>query len=765
MLKAGGAKKLKANAHALIEQWPGSSPGILNYATRRDLEIGRLQKSLAGFIEKHSPKKAGLVYPKAGLDNIVHEMYRAHFGEAAGKSTGDLSAVEFAKGWIDATDGGVRDFNRAGGSLAKLEDFLLPQRTSRAKLYKAGEDVWTADAARSLDWQRTRWPDGSRIAPGDRGRFLSEAYRTLKTGGDVRIKPGEAAKRGAAMGNTLDKHRTLFWKSSGAWLEMHKKYSDGGVFETMIGHLDNMGHRIAMLQTFGPSPVTMIEQIGGFARKIAADADIAAGSKPPKIHGVTSSYKTEAEAAHVFLKDAYAAVTGQTRGPEDGLASKLAMAVGGARDISASALLGSSWLAAMPGDFFTKALRRNLAGLPLWKSLGWYFRFMNPNNAVDRASMMRAGFINEHATRFGMARSRLSGFEMLSPAVTKRVADVVLRASLLSPHTQWSRFSTAAEFMGAMADWAGKSFDDVPLKRVFEEYNIKAADWDAMRAVPVHITEGGHRFLRPDDILAHSGLPGARAQELADKFMAMIIDEGKMSTIEASIGATMTLQSTTRPGTLAGSIMRSVSLFKNFPVTLFNTHIRHGLSRATIKGRLSYLSALFLGMTLMGAFTVQMREVLKRRDPAPVDDPNFWLRAALTGGGASLLGDFLFSDLNRFGQGLGGTLAGPPARLFTDINNLTTGNLMEAVQGKDTNLRREMVRFAQNWTPGTNIWYLRAALQSTMWDQLMRQADPKAERSFRRAESRLKRQTGQGYWWRPGQIAPSRLPDVSNMVR
>jgi len=80
------------------------------------------------------------------------------------------------------------------------------------------------------------------------------------------------------------------------------------------------------------------------------------------------------------------------------------------------------------------------------------------------------------------------------------------------------------------------------------------------------------------------------------------------------------------------------------------------------------------------------------------------------------------------------------------------------------NLGRDSVNFLKRYTPGGSLWYMSLGFNRLIADQLQKGVDPKARRAFRAKERKLKRDQGQQYWWRPGQVAPQRLPDLTNIV-
>src|SRR5690606_29269815 len=120
-----------------------------------------------------------------------------------------------------------------------------------------------------------------------------------------------------------------------------------------------------------------------------------------------------------------------------------------------------------------------------------------------------------------------------------------------------------------------------------------------------------------------------------------------------------------------------------------------------------------------------------------------------------IYGDFLFSDLNRYGRGLPETLAGPVAQRAGDFLNLTLGNAIvlggnlfkPADERVDPHFGRELVQFARGNVPGGNVFYVRLAWERLVLDQMQKLLDPEAEKAFRRRQQEWQRDFRQGFWW------------------
>lgn len=153
-----------------------------------------------------------------------------------------------------------------------------------------------------------------------------------------------------------------------------------------------------------------------------------------------------------------------------------------------------------------------------------------------------------------------------------------------------------------------------------------------------------------------------------------------------------------------------------------------------------------------------------------MDDPKFWAAAAMQGGGAGIVGDFLFSPESRFGQDPLTTLLGPSVGLAGDTLSLTLDNAKQFAYGEDVDFARDVVRFMRQYTPGSSIWYARLAIEREIFDQLDLMADQgNARKAWRRMLRKRQKEYGQGYWWRPGESAlwddgPDRAPDLGNIA-
>ena len=76
------------------------------------------------------------------------------------------------------------------------------------------------------------------------------------------------------------------------------------------------------------------------------------------------------------------------------------------------------------------------------------------------------------------------------------------------------------------------------------------------------------------------------------------------------------------------------------------------------------------------------------------------------------------------------------------------GNLDRTIDGKDVNLKRDALKLVKRYMPAGNLWYSRLVLERLVFDALEEMADPKIHSKRRSQERRLKKESGQKYWWK-----------------
>jgi hypothetical protein len=513
-----------------------------------------------------------------------------------------------------------------------------------------------------------------------------------------------------------------------------------------------MSRDISMMEILGPNPNATVRYIH---QTVMQEAKIKEANQPE------TKMVERANKELGMFDSMYAILNGSTASPVDGT---VARGFAGLRQILQSAQLGAAAVSALT-DINFQRIAAQTSGIPAADVIKRVADNLVPLNIDEKGRLAsRLGLIAENWTSVANAQARFVG-DMTGPEITRRISDTVMRITGLSPWTQAGRWAFGMEFMGYVADNAAKKFKDLdkPLQDTLTRYGIGEGNWEVIRTSGLYEHEGA-TFLRPEEIALRTDLQPGRADDLATRFLEMIQSETEFAVPSASIRGRVMLVGESRPGTFVGEISRSFAMYKNFPVTLLNTHVMRAVNAENFNKKGAYFADLVISTTLFGALAMQLKEITKGRDPRTVMTPEFWGSALLQGGGLGILGDFLFNDVNRFGGGLEQTIAGPVVGFLDDTRRLTIGNVQELATGKDTHFMRELISYAGRYTPGSSIWYLRLALERQILDRLQIWGDPDAKQRMREIEARYRRETGQRYWWSPGDTEPERGPDFERLT-
>ena len=683
--------------------------------------------------------------------------------------------VEIGKSMRDTFEYLRGRFNRAGGAIGKIENYF-PVTHNAIAVANKGFDQWFATIKDLIDPSkminpRTNEPfkivtksiSGNNLVSikstrqiKDFDDAMKDVYKSITQNGYNKVDPGKSGFA-KSMANKRADHRFLAFKNSDAFMKYNDEFGEGNPFDVFLSHVQSMSRDIGIMERLGPNPNATLKYMQMTIKKEAETSELTGKAKQRLINKSNKAQKR--------ISDYYSHLSGDANSPVDSVVGNWFAAL---RNFLTSAQLGGAFISAIT-DLNSSRVTRKMAGLSQWNTLSDVVKFMNPLKLEERGKVaIRLGLIAEGWTALASHQMRMVG-EMTGPEWSRRLSDVVMRASLLSPWTQANRWAFGQEFLGKMVDARNVSLKDLKdynfyLFEKLNEYGFDSKTWDIIRKTEKWVDEeSGADFFSIENLRKRTDLTDRQKDRLSNKILGMINNETNFAVPSSSTKGKAFFTGGTKAGTVEGELMRSVLMYKNFGVTVINTHIMRMITQTGFKNKLSYFTNFAVASTILGGVALQMKDLARGRDPRPVDG-KFVAAAMAQGGGWGIFGDFIFADQNRYGQGIWTTFSGPMGGLANDLGKLTIGNIQELVKGEDTQFSSEIVGMLSKYTPGSSLWYGRLALERLVMDQLQRLTDPKADKKFRRQMNKRLKDYDQSFWWRKGQMTPDRSPQFENII-
>ncbi|MGX4910965.1 hypothetical protein ACUYGN_17410 [Enterobacter chengduensis] len=697
----------------------------------RDYALSQIQEAF----EAVDPRFFHLFEDESSVRDLVYEM--------RGQDTGNVRAKKGAKAWADVTELLRRRFNDAGGDIGYLENWGVPQHHSMEKVGRVSRDKWVSDVIGKLDRKYYIREDGQLMSDTELTTFLGEAYNTIATGGLNKLSDsgmrlsGSRANRGNAS-------RQIHFKDADSYMEYQREYGDRSLWEVMVGHLEGISKDIALVETYGPNPDHVFRSI---LDEVTAKEATANPQNTGRIKRISNS-----------TENLYNFISGKTQPIAN---PHIARWSDNIRNWMVASRLGSALLASF-SDLGTMYLSAKVVNLPMNKLFMNQIEAMNPANRTELARARRAGLAMESL----LGSVNRWAMDNMGPSISRWAATAVMRASGLTAWTDAHKRAYGVTMMGSLGEVVSRTPDLRSLDnndfRILKSKGVTEQDFSVWKLAQQEDWGNGNTTMLtpesvmriPDSALQHIGPPERVRFEAMRRLLGAVSEEVDMAVITPGAREQVLTGGGLQRGTWKGELTRSVFLFKSFPISVVMRHWSRAMGMPSAGGRAAYIATFIASTTLLGALSQQLNDMASGRNPrdmAGKDAAKFWLGALLKGGGLGLYGDFLLSDHTRYGSGALASMLGPVAGLVDDVIKIGQGIPLNAVEGKSEQTGGDLVKLGKGLTPGANIWYLKAALDHMIFNQMQEYFSPGY---LRKMEQRSKKEFNQTYWWRPQDVTP-----------
>lgn len=693
---------------------------------------------------------------KLGFEDKSHleiDFLRAVYGDAKAPAWAQAAAKAFAE-----AEGKLSDrFIDAGGALAKREGYFPNPSIDATKARALGEANFKQLVRDVVDRDKIiDFDTNARMGDGKFERLLDQAWTSIDKGETG--APSAAFKGSGPLASSRDAPRLFHMRDAEGWM----RFAEGvgahtSPYSSAVDHFHSMGKDIALLRMMGPNPGAtlrfMMDILDREPGRLAVRGD---DMDPQSLKAaVRANRKIEGQVAgdKKALRDLYMEVAG-TRGigsPE------MARRAADLRSLAIGSQLGSTLITAL-NDPGTALMTARFNGLPIMTFMREFMRMLKTPGSETLAA--QTGMIMDHLAHGARAQDGIMG-DAIRSGVAAKMGSAVIRASGLRKWTEAIRQGYGLGTMAHLATERAKAFGDLDpaLRSSLERYGIGEAEWKIFGQAQAAEPRPGATFLTPRDLLDLGGKEAEAAAEKLSHYVNSVLDYALLAHPNARLRARF--KGDSQKGTVAGEVRASMGMYRSWTGGMVFLHGAQMLARGWDGSRLGHAAATFATVTLLGALSMQVKQLAAGRDLRTLDlssdGLHSWAAAMLQGGGLGLFGDILAVDKTKYGNSWAAALAGPLASAFEDVGGkLILGNAEKFLQGKPTTLGPDALYVGARYFPGSSLWYAKLAFQRGIVDQLAKMIDPKAPERFAHIESEAQKGTNQQYWWRPGHVAPGR---------
>ncbi|MGH6677887.1 MAG: hypothetical protein ACREDL_02855 [Bradyrhizobium sp.] len=624
------------------------------------------------------------------------------------------------------------------------------------KIRRAGLEPWKAAIRPLLDPETFDYVGG----PDGKGaeEFLNNVWHALVTGVHLTYEgmqgfkdpaftgPGNLAKR-------VSHERVLHFSDADSWLDYHRQFGRGSVAENVLANLQRSARATALMNHFGTNPRAEFEaDLRYFAEKLR-------NTDPAAVLRLKSWEPA--------LRNRFDFLDGAADMPVNRMFAKIAS---GARTVESMAKLGLVAFTHLSVGA-TKAVELRYQGANLLERYGNFLTSIVPGRSAV-ADELLAGLE-------GMHRDMLSRFQIDDsvPGTLSKLANTFFHWSGLTyllEHQRQGGEELLARMLGRQLD---RPFAELQPEsaRMLRMAGISEREWELLRQAPDHTEIDGRQYLTPyatmripeDRAVQHlfdlgqidkRVLPPGPAEQrridawrrdLAIRLYAMFNDRSERMVITPDIESRAIMLQGSRPGTPLGELARFVAQFKTWPAALIHQAIgREIYGGQTRPAALAGTLQMALAATVLGGTILGLKDMIKGRNPRDPASPKTWGAAFTQGGGAGIMGDYLFGEYNRFGQNAAESVLGPiVGQGFASVMDMWN-RLKDAAEEpeKAHDITPELFRTLLDNTPFVNLLGLRTALNYLFLWQVQEALNPG---SVRRMERTIQRQQHQTFWLSP----------------
>jgi hypothetical protein len=678
----------------------------------------------------------------------------------------------------DSYNSMLTELNDTGLTVNKIKGYFFNQMYvhNQERIFNAGRDEWIADAKRLFDTKRMS--EELNMKPSEfNDAFWDESYRRFSTG--EHNDAGSSDIMGGYSGfNSLEpfrsvnvKERKYHFNNAKAAVEYMKKYGNKSLTGCVAGTIRANARKLGLVRTLGVNyERNTFELLDELEKKVVIPEQL-------------DKFKTIRHDAKNMIR----VLDGRADVPVSGMLARFGA---NARAALSMTMLSKAGIAGLIGDPMNAAIqdvKLGMTKLPLpfqyLKRISEQMKIYSPEKkSVIRSMGVATDNLLMDAYRYDSLENNVSGF-------LARAQERFFQWNFIEKQGQSSKMAAMDMIGSSHAGFVKVPYNELSggLKRYLERYNIDETDWKMLSQTKL-LQADGKEYLAPETLrdltpqaleLMHTkGLTGNVAETAARKYLGDL--ENRFSMYYRDLLSRQYLEPNQvskyyntwkgqgQKGTPAGEAIAFAMQFKQYGINFWrNVILDEVYSRHDTAG--DFGKSLFAdwsseGMkqkggilwklgnfAIAGIFTSSLYDILGGRKPRVMSLEkdasaknmfDIFFTGLYRSGGLGFMSDYLFADYSRFGNSLGGALAGPLAGRIGEFAGLVqggaTGTYKMLTGEKSSDTKARWLKFVKGMLPGT--FYSSIIMNYVFWYGIQEKMNPGYLRRMERQTKKLSNQ-------------------------
>lgn len=654
------------------------------------------------------------------LHNLTSHLYTKGF-------TGSSLALKVAEIIYEWQDKAVQRANLAGANIHLLPGYITRQTHNQTQIRKAGKEAWKSFIRPLLE--------------GDiEEKTLNDIFDALATG--LHDFNEDIASFGitSSIASKVSARRKLHFKDANSWLVYNERFGNYNLKDSIVLNLERIGQITGVMEILGPNPENTFNNL---KNKILETCYIKSED--------STSLNTIKQVQKKSLSAELKLILGMDT-PEN---PTMAAIASNARALINMATLGRTLLSSF-ADLGSWVVELTNNGIPIFKS--YSIAFKNALSCLSNRAEKRA-FANAldvwSENLLGGMYERLHA-ENIGTGMIHKAQNLFFKLNLMEFWDSALKKSMGLVLSNNLANY--KTYNKVPnsLRQILAKHGIKQDNYHLTRYLVQEAQNTKTNYIIPDsanlpdsvisEYLTGKGIiPTVEAIErVKNEFTSNLKDYFRERTNIAVATPGSREQAMLNPfgtqrGTWLGEFTRFIMQFKSFPVAFITKPIKattidkipisdysgnlfdlKTLKQLTHPTRSGSLSQLITATTVLGGISLLSKRFCRKGTKAFSDakkafegkqdfseifdtklDTNFIKEAMLQGGGLGILGDFIISEYNRYGNTFTQSLMGPAA---LDVNN-AAAIATHIKKGEFKKANKVAKQWAKTRIPFGNLFY------------------------------------------------------------